>query len=171
MSTQQLEQVKQLQAIVNKMEVTLGAIADAVVWVGEDRLIQWCNSRFESLVDQPHSNVCGVKLTELLPLTQVGQPVALSCYPDVQVLNGEYETTNYQLQQDGQTLTLQISGSCTGLTSDRCATLVIQDITLTQQTQESLQEIEKRLQTLINATPDIICLKSHLINTSKTDIT
>ncbi|MBN3960914.1 PAS domain S-box protein [Nostoc sp. NMS8] len=158
MSTQQLEQVKQLQAIVNKMEVTLGAIADAVVWVGEDRLIQWCNSSFESLVNQPHSNVCGVKLTDLLPLTQVGQPVALPCYPDIQVLNGEYETTNYQLQQDEQ-ITLQISGSCTELTGDRCAILVIRDITLTQQTQESLQEIEERLQTLINATPDIICLK------------
>ncbi|MEH2352105.1 PAS domain S-box protein [Nostoc sp.] len=76
MSTQQLEQVKQLQAIVNKMEVTLGAIADAVVWVGEDRLIQWCNSRFESLVNQPHVTVCGAKLTDLLPLAQVGQPVA-----------------------------------------------------------------------------------------------
>ncbi|MEH1920297.1 PAS domain S-box protein [Nostoc sp.] len=159
MSTQQLEQVKQLQAIVNKMEVTLGAIADAVVWVGEDRLIQWCNSSFESLVNQPHDTVYGAKLTDLLPLTQLGQPVALSCYPDVQVLNGDYETTNYQLQQDGQTLTLQISGSCMGLSGDRCTILVIRDITLTQQTQESLQEIEERLQTLINATPDIICLK------------
>nr|WP_257236813.1 PAS domain S-box protein [Nostoc sp. 'Peltigera malacea cyanobiont' DB3992] len=158
MSTQQLEQVKQLQAIVNKMEVTLGAIADPVVWVGEDRLIQWCNSRFESLVNQPHATVCGAKLTDLLPLAQVGQPVALSCYPDVQIFNGDYETTNYQLQQDEQ-ITLQISGSCAGLISDRCAILVIRDITLTQRTQESLQEIEERLQTLINATPDIICLK------------
>ncbi|MHC5759310.1 PAS domain S-box protein [Nostoc sp.] len=158
MRIQQLEQVKQLQATMNKMEVTLGAIADAVVWVGEDRLIQWCNSRFESLVNQPHSTVCGTKLTDLLPLTQVGQPVALSCYPDVQILNGEYETTNYQLQQDEQ-ITLQISGSCTGLTDEQCAILVIRDITQTQRTQESLQEIEERLQTLINATPDIICLK------------
>ncbi|MDZ7969301.1 MAG: PAS domain S-box protein [Nostoc sp. DedSLP03] len=158
MNTLQLEQVEQLQATANKMEVTLGAIADAVVWVGEDRLIQWCNSRFESLVNQPHGTVCGAKLTDLLPLTQLGQPVALSCYPDVQILNGEYETTNYQLQQDEQ-ITLQISGSSTGMTGDRCAILVIRDITLTQRTQESLQEIEERLQTLINATPDIICLK------------
>ncbi|MEH1809690.1 PAS domain S-box protein [Nostoc sp.] len=158
MSVQQLEQLKQLQTTVNKMELTLGAIADAVVWVGEDRLIQWCNSRFEALVNQNQATVCGGKLTDLLPLTQLGQPVALPCYPDVQILNGEYETTNYQLQQDEQ-ITLQISGSCNGLTSDRCAILVIRDITLTQRTQESLQEIEERLQTLINATPDIICLK------------
>ncbi|MFW9261400.1 PAS domain S-box protein [Nostoc sp. CALU 546] len=159
MSAKQLEQVKQLQATLTKMEVTLGAIADAVVWVGEDRRIQWCNSSFEGLVNQRHNTVTGTKLTDLLPLAQVGQPVALPCYPDVRILNGEYETANYQFQKGERTLTLQISGNCSGMTDDRCAILVIRDITQTKQTQESLQEIEERLQTLINATPDIICLK------------
>ncbi|MCC5632210.1 PAS domain S-box protein [Nostoc sphaeroides CHAB 2801] len=155
MSAKQLEQIKQLQATLTKMKVTLGAIADAVIWVGEDRRIQWCNPSFERLVNQPYNSVCGAKLTDLLPLAQAGQPA----YPDVRILNGEYETANYQFQQGEQTLTLQISGNCTGLTDDQCAILVIRDITLTQRTQESLQEIEERLQTLINATPDIICLK------------
>ncbi|WP_341529433.1 PAS domain S-box protein [Nostoc sp. UHCC 0302] len=159
MSVEQLEQVKELQATVAKMEVTLDAIADGVVWVGEDRCIQWCNSHFESLVNQPHGTVCGLKLADLLPLTQAGQPIALQAYPDVQIHNGGYETTNYQLQQGERTLILQISGRFTGVTDDKCAVLVIRDITLTQQTQESLQEIEERLHTLINATPDIICLK------------
>jgi two-component system sensor histidine kinase/response regulator len=159
MSAKQLEQVKQLQATLTKMEVTLGVIADAVVWVGEDRRIQWCNPSFERLVNQPHNTLCGAKLTDLLPLAQAGQAVALPAYPDVQILNGEYKTGNYQFQQGEQILTLQISGNCTGLTDDQCAILVIRDITLAKQTQESLQEIEERLQTLINATPDIICLK------------
>ncbi|WP_375505987.1 PAS domain S-box protein, partial [uncultured Nostoc sp.] len=155
MSAKQLEQVKQLQATLTKMEVTLGAIADAVIWVGENRRIQWCNPSFERLVNQPYNSVCGAKLTDLLPLAQAGQPA----YPDVQILNGEYETANYQFQQGERTLTLQISGNCSGLTDEPCAILVIRDITLAKQTQESLQEIEERLQTLINATPDIICLK------------
>ncbi|WP_341530345.1 PAS domain S-box protein [Nostoc sp. UHCC 0302] len=159
MSAKQLEQVKQLQATLTKMEVTLSAITDAVVWVGEDRCIQWCNPSFERLVNQPHNTVCGAKLTDLLPLAQAGQPIALPCYPDVRILNGEYETANYQFQQYEQTLTLDISGNCTGLSDYQCAILVIRDITLAKQTQESLQEIEERLQTLINATPDIICLK------------
>ncbi|MEH2139052.1 PAS domain S-box protein [Nostoc sp.] len=159
MSAKQLEQVKQLEATLAKMEVTLDAIADGVVWVGEDRRIQWCNSAFESLVNQLQGTVCGLKLTDLLPLTQAGQAVSSETYPDVRIHNGEYKTTNYQLQQGERTLTLEISGSCTGLTDDKCAVLVIRDITQAQQTQESLQEIEERLHTLINATPDIICLK------------
>ncbi|MFN6540046.1 MAG: PAS domain S-box protein [Nostoc sp. EkiNYC01] len=159
MSRQQLEQVEQLQTTLNKMQVTLNAIADAVVWVGEDQLIQWCNSSFAFLVNQVHGSLCGLRFTDLLPLTQAGKLVALPRYPHVRLLNGEYETTIYQLQQDDRTLTLQISGSCIGLSGDRCAILIIRDITGTKQAQESLQEIEERLQTLINATPDIICLK------------
>ncbi|MDZ8107640.1 MAG: PAS domain S-box protein [Nostoc sp. DedQUE12a] len=158
MSRQQL-QVKQLQTTLNKMELTLDAIADAVVWVGEDQRIQWCNSSFELLVNQAHGTVCGLRLIDLLPLEQAGQLVALSAYPDIKILNGEYETTNYQLQQSQGALTLQISGNSIGLIDNKCAILVIRNITETKQAQESLQEIEERLQTLINATPDIICLK------------
>ncbi|MBH8561768.1 PAS domain S-box protein [Nostoc sp. CENA67] len=166
MSAKQLEQVKQLQTILTKMEVTLGAIADAVVWVGEDRCIQWCNPSFERLVNQPHNTVCGRKLTDLLPLAQAGQLVALSAYPDVQIHSGQYEITDYELQQKDNSLVLQISGSSAGLSDDNCAVLIIRDITqakesitLVEQTQASLQESEERLRTLINATPDIICLK------------
>ncbi|MCP6757227.1 MAG: PAS domain S-box protein [Fischerella sp. CENA71] len=159
MSAQQLEQVKQLQVTLTKMEVTLNAIADAVVWVGQDRRIQWCNSNFESLVNQLHGAVCGLQLPDLLPLAQAGQPVAEKSYPDVRIINGEYATTNYQLPQDERTLILEISGNCTRVSDEKFAVLVIRDITKAQQTQESLQEIEEQLQTLINATPDIICLK------------
>ncbi|BAY99784.1 multi-sensor hybrid histidine kinase [Tolypothrix tenuis PCC 7101] len=159
MSAKQLKQVQQLQATLTKMEVTLNAIADAVVWVGEDRSIQWCNAQFQCLVNQFDGAVCGLRLTELLPLTQAGKAVAAQLYPDVRILNGEYATTIYQLTQNDRTLILEISGNCTILRDEKFAVLVIRDITKAQQTQESLQAIEEQLQTLINATPDIICLK------------
>ncbi|MBD2165174.1 PAS domain S-box protein [Calothrix membranacea FACHB-236] len=159
MSTKQLEQVKQLQATLTKMEVTLNAIADAVVWVGKDQCIQWCNSQFQSLVNQFDGAVCGLQLIDLLPLAQAGRAVAAQFYPDVRILNGEYATTIYQLLQNDRTLILEISGNCTILPDEKFAVLVIRDITKAQQTQESLQEVEEQLQTLINATPDIICLK------------
>ncbi|MDZ8055411.1 MAG: PAS domain S-box protein [Aulosira sp. ZfuVER01] len=159
MSAEQLEQVKLLQATLTKMEVTLGAIADAVVWVGEDRRVQWCNSSFECLVNRPKSAIAGWQLSELLPLLKLGKPVALNSYPDVLIQNGKYETTEYEFHQGKRSLVLQISGSRAGLNEDDCAVLVIQDITLAQQAQKSFQESEERLRTLINATPDIICLK------------
>ncbi|BAY08526.1 PAS domain S-box protein [Calothrix sp. NIES-2098] len=159
MSAEQLEQVKLLQATLTKMEVTLGAIADAVVWVGKDGCVQWCNSSFECLLNRPQSAIANWQLSEVLPLLQLGKPVALNSYPDVLIHNGEYETTEYEFHQGKRSLVLQISGSRAGLNEDDCAVLVIQDITLAQEAQKSLQESEERLRTLINATPDIICLK------------
>ena len=76
MSTERREMVHQLQATVSKMEVALGAIADAVVFLDEGSQVQWCNSAFEQLVKRSHSTIVGSKFTELLPLMQAGQPVA-----------------------------------------------------------------------------------------------
>lgn len=159
MSAEQLEQVRQLQATLTKMEVTLSAITDATVWVGEDRCIQFCNSSFERLVNQTQSTIIGSKLSQLLPLTHVGQPVDWQAYPDVQIHHGNYKTTDYEFQQGTRSLVLQISGSCVQVKSDRCAILVIRDVTLVQQAQAHLQASEERLRILINATPDIICFK------------
>jgi hypothetical protein len=52
MSTERRELVHQLQATVSKMEVALGLIADAVVFLDEGSQVQWCNSAFEQLVNR-----------------------------------------------------------------------------------------------------------------------
>ncbi|WP_414548004.1 PAS domain S-box protein [Anabaena sp. CCY 0017] len=155
MSAEQLEQVRQLQTTLAKMEVTLGAIADAVVWVGEDRRVQWCNSSFKHLVNQPHSKIDGVILSDLLPLFQAGKLVDSSAYPDVLIHSGEYKTTNYQFQYNQRSLMLQISGNYIELTDDHCAVLVIRDVTQAQedinQRQQAQQALENSL-SLLSAT-------------------
>ena len=44
--------VTQLQVQLGKLEVALEAIAEAVVCVGLDSQIQWCNAAFEQLLHQ-----------------------------------------------------------------------------------------------------------------------
>ncbi|MDM9381306.1 PAS domain S-box protein [Chlorogloeopsis sp. ULAP01] len=165
MSAQQQEQIEQLQASLSKMQLALEVIADAVVWVGEEQQIQWCNSSFERLINQFHSQIIGSRFSEILPLFQSEQPVAIEAYPDVQMHKGNYITTNYEFKQKDNWLLLQISGKCAGL-NDKSAVIVIRDITLVrpdhtcvQQVEQSLQESDEHLQTLINASPDIICFK------------
>jgi PAS domain S-box-containing protein len=146
MSAEQLEQVRQLQATLTKMEVTLNAIADAVVWVGEDRRIQWCNSRFAGWLHRPDSEISGCILSDLLPLAQAGKPVDVSIYPDVLINSGEYETTDYEFTQGEVSLLLQISGSCVPLNDQHCAVLIIRDVTQAQSDISALQLREKALQ-------------------------
>ncbi len=166
MSTDQAELVHQLQATLSKMEVALGAIADAVVFLSADSQVQWCNSAFEQLVKRSHSTLVGSKFSELLPLMQAGQPVAPDAYPDVKMRRGEYEATEYELVQSDRSLVLHISGNCMEQ-SDRSTVLVIRDITPTKgeaaetrkveqeqgkQAEEALRESEERYRRILETT-------------------
>ncbi|ACC84193.1 PAS domain S-box protein [Nostoc punctiforme] len=124
--------VNQLRAILGKMEVALGAIADAIVWTGSDGKIQWCNTAFDKLVNRSHILVLNAKLSDLLFLSLAGEEVAPESYPNMRVLGGEYEITEEYECRDGKhrSLILEISGNCVQLTGgDRSSILVIRDVT------------------------------------------
>lgn len=54
MKTDLIDLVNQLQSTLAMMEVVLGAIADAIVCIGSDGRVQWCNAAFDRLVNLPH---------------------------------------------------------------------------------------------------------------------
>jgi two-component system sensor histidine kinase/response regulator len=148
MSTDRAELVHQLQATLSKMEVALGAIADAVVFLSADSQVQWCNSAFEQLVKRSHSTIVGSKFSELLPLMQAGQSVAPDAYPDVKMRRGGYEAREYEFVQGDRSLVLHISGNCMEQ-GDRSTVLVIRDITQAKQQEaehkKALQERDESL--------------------------
>ena len=160
MSTNRRELVHQLQATLSKMEVALGAIADAVVFLSEDSQVEWCNNAFEQLVKRSHPTIVGSKLSELLPLMQLGQPVAPDAYPDVKLRDGEYEATEYEVVQGDRplggakgncSLVLHISGNCIqqsdrplgGAKGNRSTVLVIRDITPTKGEAAETRKVEQ----------------------------
>ncbi len=152
MSAETQEQINQLQAILGKMQVTLGAIADAVVWVAADQHIQWCNGAFAKLLNLDDSQIIGCKFSDLIALQQAGQPIALEAYPHVKIHAGEYETTNYQVELGNQNLWWQISGSYV----DDTAVIVIQDITQCHRTEAALEENEAQYRDLVETANCII---------------
>lgn len=142
--------VSQLRVTLGRMEVALGAIADAIAWTDDHGRVQWCNAAFDRLVNQPHVRVLHTKLSELLPLTQAGQAVSADAYPHMQVFAGEYETTEYEYQRGDRSFILEISGNCAEqIDGERSAVLVIRDVTQAKRLQaEHLQAEQQRAETL-----------------------
>jgi two-component system sensor histidine kinase/response regulator len=152
MSADSREQINQLQAILGKMQVTLGAIADAVVWVAADQHIQWCNTAFAKLLNLDERQIIGSRFSDMITLQQAEQPIATEAYPNVKIHAGEYETTNYQVVLGNQNLLWQISGSYV----DDTAVIVIEDITQCQRTEAALQENEAQYRDLVETANCII---------------
>jgi len=152
MSTDLTALVDQLRATLGKMEVVLGVIADAIVWTGSDGKIQWCNSAFSKLVNQPHILTLNAKLSEVLFLRVAGEAVAPELYPNMRVLEEESEITQeYECYDDKhRVLILEISSSCVKLPGgEKSCVLTIRDKTQAKgcEAKRSLAE-QKQAETL-----------------------
>ncbi len=166
--------VNQLRAILGKMEVALGTIADAIVWTGSDGKIQWCNTAFDKLVNRPHILVLNSKLSDLLFLSLAGEAVAPESYPNMRVLAGEYEITEEYECRDSKhrSLILEISGNCVELAGgDRSSILVIRDVTQAKQweaegylAQQKQAETLSLLQATLESTADGIIVVNQDFN-------
>jgi two-component system sensor histidine kinase/response regulator len=164
----------QLRATLGKMEVALGAIADAIVWTGRDGQVQWCNAAFDKLVNQPHILVLNMKLSDLLPLKQAGEAVAPESYPNMRVLGGEYEVSEYEFQQGDCSVILEISGNCAELPGgDSSAVLVIRDTSKAKQREEEHKQVDQEraetlslLQATLECTADGIIVVNQNFNVS-----
>lgn len=131
--------VRELRATLGKMELALGSIDEAIVWTGKDATIQWCNTRFDQLVDKLHIAILGNSLLELLPLVHEGKSVPQAHHPAIAVLENVYKTTEFEFHQSAQALILEISGACLEFkTGEKAAVLTIRDITKRKQIEETL---------------------------------
>ncbi|MCT7990832.1 PAS domain S-box protein [Laspinema olomoucense] len=154
--------IKELRATLGKMELALGSIDEAIVWTGEDGLIQWCNTTFDRLVNRSHLSVLGCPLSTLVPLTQGGIPLLETEYPVEQVLSQKFEKGEYEFHQGGSLLILEIAGSFVELKNgDRTAVLTIRDVTERKAMEEALisanremsiyfQEVDRVIQAAIS---------------------
>lgn len=155
------ERIDQLQATLSKMELALGAIADAIVWTGCDNRVQWCNAAFDRLVDRDHTSILDQPLPQVLPLQVQGQGLARHDYPSVRVLVGDYQTAQYEFCRGDQTRCLEISGSLIYFDDDHCsAVMAMRDVTEAKRRGEerqrhlfALQEAEHQYRSMFEHAP------------------
>lgn len=126
--------INELRAKVEKMEFSINSIHDAIVWIDENVCIQWCNTQFETLVNQSHIDILENPLPKLLPLFYQGKPVAKNDHPVFKILKKEFLTTEYEFIISDKTLFLEISGDFLELKNgDKTAIMTIRDLTENKQ--------------------------------------
>ncbi|MEO0536020.1 MAG: PAS domain S-box protein [Cyanobacteria bacterium P01_A01_bin.123] len=163
-----------LQATLGKMEATLGAIGDAIVWVGADNRVQWCNATFGRLVNLPQTAVIGQPLPQILLLQIQGQPLPVANYPSWQLLQNGYEPQDYECHSRILTITgnriLSEDGGC-------CAVLVLRDVTDRRRTEAALRQSQQFLTNIVENIPLAVFTKNiqndlryELINQSSENI-
>jgi PAS domain S-box-containing protein len=111
--------------LVNKLEAALDTIAEAIVLVGADRRVEWCNQNFAKLVAKSKEDIIGNNLVNILSLTKNSQPLNLDAYPHIKLLQ-EQQAEEYEFQQGDRSLILAISSK--PIASDRGEKAVILSI-------------------------------------------
>ncbi|MFB2835300.1 PAS domain S-box protein [Floridanema evergladense] len=151
MGSKKSKSVNQLQATISKMEVALNTIANAVVFLGENHQIEWYNSAFTNLIGAT-SSIIGNNFCELFPLKQAGKALTFDAYPDLKIINREYETTEYEFVKGDRKLNLKISGNFVEVSKHTSsAILVIEDVTPQNKSINQEQEQQEYL-SLLKAT-------------------
>ncbi|MBI5629316.1 MAG: hypothetical protein HY921_00320 [Elusimicrobia bacterium] len=101
--------VSELRATLGKLEVALGAINDAIVWVNESGKIQWGNKPFNALIKRASLEALGKDLVNLLPLRRGGKAVPPDSHPAHLALKSPSSVSqDFEFQQDSETLSLEV---------------------------------------------------------------
>ncbi|MBI4323099.1 MAG: PAS domain-containing protein [Candidatus Omnitrophica bacterium] len=139
----------QLRATLGKMELALGAIAEAIVWTDEAGRVQWANAPFSRLVGKRNVEVLGAPLIGLLPLERGGQALTPEAHPMNLVLTtAPIASGEYEFRAPRKRLLLELTATHTMLETGAIVVVVIRDITEHKRTQETLRKETKEKEKL-----------------------
>ncbi|MBD2482092.1 PAS domain S-box protein [Planktothrix sp. FACHB-1365] len=155
-------------SILTLLSISLDYLTDACVWLTKEARIQGYNTAFKELVLDYKDNhlveldsLVDLPLNDCLPLTQNGNPISISAYPNPEIQKGNSCPINYELQRGEELFFLRISGKVLNLQGQEIIILWIRNITSLknlefqyQQKEQSLRQTEAVLRATLEATAD-----------------
>lgn len=144
--------IRDLRLTMGKMEIALGLIDEAIVWINDVGSIEWCNGVFDRMVSKQHIELIGKSITDTLLLEELGTGEQI-VHPAMLVLERNdahrayYQTASDQVPVELIAMPLDFPQQPPG------AIITIRDVT-------DLQELEQvRLQSLaLQAAVDAIAI-------------
>jgi len=144
------DQIRDLRSTLGKMEMAMGAVDEAILWVNSQGKIQWCNAAFDQLLEQRHRLILGQPVVDLLPLRHQGEIVPQSQHPFTQVVNRQAKSQGcYEFLKNDRVLNLEISGSPLNFRASQTTAsvvLVIRDLSDRQQREHILRQANEDLE-------------------------
>jgi|GEM_PF-3821494 len=144
--TQQI--MMNLQKTLEKMEITLNAIDEAIVYTDGAGHILWCNTPFDLLVCQSHTEVLGRSFVQLLKLQPHNREMERDEHPlTILKKSGTLDKTMYNSLRDGLEMALQISGTTLQFDNDPDIYLFfLEDVTPIQRAENILYSAHENLE-------------------------
>lgn len=133
----------QLRTKLEKIELALSAIIDAIVWTDDAGRIQWFSSPFRRLVGKPDTEIVGASLTDLLPLEDNGRQLTPAQHPVARALAGQPNAIgSYEFRKPERTLILEILAARVQVSRQERSTVVsIRDVTARKQAEEQVKQL------------------------------
>lgn len=149
--------ITHLRSTLGKMEASLDAISEGILWINEKGLIQWCDRAFAEMVGKPPIELLGKELFELMPLEIDGERIAISEHPASQVSRDQPHVVGVYEHANGGIRTYEISASYVDLQHMGFSkVVVIHDISRQVQAFSLLESNRILLRSALKGTVDVI---------------
>jgi len=148
-----------LRKSLGTLEIGFDAIKDAIVWVNDDKKVQWCNKSFADMIGKQPIFILGKKAEDLIQLTKAEDDIHLAVQAALKQDKNISEIKLYNFEQNGLTKTLEvIKTKVPELGHGEAKIMVLRDITERIRAEEILRDSEIRLRESIISSPNPIMI-------------